>query len=136
MPAEKLAGKASYLSLNGTRIPIKRYVPKTTRKLADTTDSDNYDATADLLFKSQVPVMASMDLTVDGNFDLNTTPQTIIALLFSGTKAVPVVLGLDAGTLYGHGNFDIADFTTTVPVDDTVTYGCSLHLNGTFYPGA
>lgn len=136
MAAAKLTGKASYISISGVRIPIKKYTAKTTRKLADTTDSDNYDSGTDMMYASQLPVMASQELTVEGNFDLNTTPSSVIDLLFSSTAAVPFVLGLDAGTLLGSGNYDISDMSTTVPIEDVISYSLSAKLNGTFTPGA
>lgn len=136
MPADKTAGRASSFTLLGTVLPIKKYTPKTTRKLIDTTDSANYDAATDMLYASQVPTMISQELTVEGIFDLNSTPTVVMNLLFSGAAAAAVVLGLKSGVLYGSGVYDISDFSTDVPVDDVVSWSATFKLNGKFTPGA
>jgi hypothetical protein len=135
MPPDKRAGKASSFTLNSVKIPMRKYTPKTTRKLVDTTDSEDYDTATDMLYASQVPVMVSQELTVEGNLDLNTTPSSLWALLYSGAAAVPAVLGIDAGHLCGSGNYDISDFTTNVPIDDKVDWTATFKLNGKFTPG-
>jgi predicted secreted protein len=136
MPVQKLSGKASYLTYKGTRLSITKVTPKFTRGMADTTASDNYDVTSDLLWKSQIAVTGSMELSVEGRFDLNSTNSVILADLASGVAAQPVVLGLNATTVFGHGNFDISEFTADEPVDDTVNFTATLMSNGVFTFGS
>lgn len=134
--ADKLTGKASSFLFNGTSIPISKYSPKSTRKLADTTDSANYDAGTDLIHNSQLPASIQMELSVEGKFSKSKTNAALITQLYSGATAVPTILNLDAGTIYGHGNFDMGDFSADVPVEDTVSWTATFRSNGVFTPGS
>lgn len=136
MAEQRLTGKASYFQINGTRIPITSAKPKHNRELADSTDSSNYDAATDMIHKSQLPVTLQTELSIEGKFRKDTTNAQLISQLYSGVAALPVELGLDSGTIYGHGNFDLSDFECDDPIDDTVTYTCSMKSNGVFTPGS
>jgi predicted secreted protein len=132
----KLSGKAGSFVYSGTTIPFKSMKPKTTRDLADTTDSSNYDVTSDLVHKAQLPVTIQTEVSIEGNFDLNTTDASLITQLYSGGSAVACVFNLSATKIYGHGNFDISDFETSIPVDDIVTFTATLKSNGIFTRGS
>lgn len=134
--ADRLSGKASYLTLGGTNIAITKYGPKVPRKLADWTDSGDYNSTADMIFPGQVPVSAPLEVSVEGRYRKSTTPSAIVALLATSATNIPCVLGLDAGTIWGHGNVDIANFETDVVYDDIVTFTCDLKSNGQWTPNA
>lgn len=134
--ADRLTGKQSYIFWNGTTIPITKATPKTNRKLADITDNQDYDAASDLLWPTQLPVMAPVELSIEGRFRKSITPSAVIAFLYTGTVAVRGVFGLDSGTIYGSGLFDLSDFQCDSPVDDTVTFTCTLRSNGKFTPNA
>lgn len=133
---DRLTGKASYLLFDGVMIAITSYKPKTERKLADTTDSGDYNTQADLVFPTQIPVSAAVELSVEGRYRKSSTPSALIATLYQGGGPYPVVLGLDAGTLAGHGNFDVSDFEASVPVQDTVTFTCTMKSNGQYIPNS
>lgn len=132
----KLTGKAAYLTISGTQIPFTKIGAKTERKLADATDSTDYDVATDLIWPTQLPVSASIELSVEGRYNLVSTPGTVIATLYSGATAVPCVFGLSGSAIYGHGNFDLSNFQADVPVDDIVTFTASLKSNGKFTPGS
>jgi len=134
--ANKLTGKASYVLLNNTQIPITKYSPKVTRTLADSTDSTDYDATIDMINMSQLPVTLSQELSVEGKWNLANTNQALLTMCYSGITAVPVVLGLNAGALFGSGLFDMSDFSADSPINDTITFTCTLRSNGKFTPGS
>jgi hypothetical protein len=133
--ADKLTGKASYIVFDGVSLYITKYAPKVTRTLADTTDSANYSASSDMISPSQIPVMAAMELDIEGYYHKSQTGQ-LLALAFTGANELPTTLGLDAGTLYGHGNFDLSDFASEIPLTDTVRYTASIKQNGTFTPNS
>jgi predicted secreted protein len=57
-------------------------------------------------------------------------------ILYTGATAVLTRLTMDASTIYGSGLFDISDFQTEMPVDDTVTFTCTVRSNGKFTPGS
>lgn len=132
----KRSGKASSLTWKGTALTITKYTPTTTRTLADATASDDYDATSNMLWETQIPVKLAQELKIEGKYNVVTTPSTVIADLYTGNAAAAVVLGIDAGTLLGHGNYDISSFEAGVPIDDIVTYTCTAKLNGIFTPNA
>lgn len=134
--ADRLTGKQSYFFLNGFYIPITKASPRTARKLADVTDNGDYDTNTDLLWPTQLPVSAPVEISIEGRFRKSTTPAAIIALLYTGATAVQTRFGLDAQTIYGSGLFDISDFQTDAPVDDTVTFTCTVRSNGRFTPGS
>lgn len=133
---DRLTGKASYFTYGGAQIPITKYTAKSTRTLADTTDSADYDSGNNIIYKSQIPVSEQMELSVEGNFYLSITNQTLLTAILTGVNEVPVVLGLNAGALFGSGNFDISDFSTDVPVEDTVKWTATFRSNGPFNPGS
>jgi hypothetical protein len=132
----KLTGKASSLTYGGTTLPITKHTPSVTRTLADTTDSTDYDPTTNMLWESQIPVKLAQTLKVEGKYNTSTIPSTIIADLYSGNAAAAIVWTLKSGVVAGHGNYDISDFETSAPVNDTVTYSCTAKLNGVFTAGS
>jgi hypothetical protein len=135
-PDTRITGKASYLLYKGTRLRITKYSPKMTKTHADMTDSGDYDAASDMLWETQKAVKLAASVDVEGNYNLSETPATVIADLYSDVGAVPVVFGLTPGALYGHGLYDVTDFSTDVPVSDKVTWSATLKLNGIFTPNA
>lgn len=134
--ADRLTGKASAFSFGGALFAITKATPKITRKLADTTDSGDYNSTNDMIYPTQLPVSAAVELSIEGRYRKSSVPSGIVATLFTGVFAVPVQLALDAGSLFGHGNFDISDFQADIPVEDTVTFTCTMKSAGQFTPNS
>lgn len=134
--ADKVTGKASYWMFNGVQFFITKYSPKVTRTLADTTDSSDYNQNIDMVQGSQIPVMLSQDVSIEGNYHLSQTNQALLTMVYSGVNAVPTVFGINSGALYGSGAFDISDFACEVPIIDTVKYTATIRSNGLFTPGA
>ena len=128
--SDRLTGKASYLSFNGVLIGITKTSPKVNRVCQDVTDSGDYNSTADMIGPTQIPVSTQVVLSVEGRYRKSSTPSAIIAQLFTSATQIPCVLGLDSGTIWGHGYVDITDFQTDVPYDDVVTFTCTLTRNG------
>lgn len=135
--ADRLTGKASYFQFNSFTIPITKFTPKVTRKLADITDSSDYNSTNDMIYPTQIPVSTMVEGSIEGRFHKSVIPTAILAVLWTSITLIPIVFGLDlAPTVYGHGYFDISDFTTDVPVDDVVTYTANVKSNGIFTPNS
>lgn len=132
----KLSGKASGFTLDGVDIKITKYTPKHTRDLVDTVDTGSYDETTDMLHQEQIPVKLGTELDIEFIFYKTSTMASIIAKLYSGTGPLAVVLNLDAGTIYGHGNFDLKDCECDVPSADKVTGKATLVSNGVFTTGS
>ena len=133
---QKVTGKAGAFTYNGTKLSITKYTAKVERELVDSTGSDNYDAATDLIHKAQLPVSIQVTADVEGQFDLNSTDASVIATLYSGATAIPVILGINAAVVLGHGNFDISDFECDVPIDDMVTWKATIKSNGVFTHGS
>jgi len=88
------------------------------------------------MHKSQLPVSLQTEISIEGFFDTSATHAAIISQLYSGATAVPVILNLATSTIFGHGNFDISDFETDVPTDESVTFSATLKSNGVFIMGS
>jgi hypothetical protein len=134
--AGKITGKGQFLTLNGTRVNVTKITPKVDRKMADTTDSANYDATSDMLQQSQVAVKVGTTLAVEGWFYDNATNAALVTYVYSGGGPVPVVANISATVIFGHGNFDITSFECDQPIDDTVGVKFELMSSGVFTPGS
>jgi len=129
---DKSTGKASYFTYRGIRIPIFRINIRVTRTLADCTDSSDYDANADMIGPTQLPVSAQFEGTIEGVFRFSTTPQTLFGDLFRGVYGVPCTFGTNQNSLIGTGFMDIADYTQDMPINDTIRYSCTVRSNGLF----
>ena len=134
--ADRLTGKASYLSVNSFLIPITKTTPKVNRVCPDSTDSGDYQSTPDMIGPTQIPVSTQVVLSAEGRYRFSVTPSAIIALLFTSITLIPCVLGLNSGAVWGHGYVDITDFETSIPYDDVVTWTATLTSNGLWTPNA
>ena len=134
--SDRLTGKASTLTWGGTTVPLTKWTPKTTRNLADATDSSDYDSGTDMVWKKQLPVTLEQELSIEGRYNTSVIPTTFTTALFSGNAAVAVVLTLKPDGVYGHGSYDISDFELSDPVDDMVTFTATAKLNGIFTAGS
>lgn len=138
MAKVNVSGKSGSFVYNGVTVPFKSLKPKTTRDFADTTDSANYDSASDLVHKAQIAVTTQTEVPVEGLFDLNTTPTTFVASLFNAAGALPCSFVYTSGRPYGHGNFDLIDFETTIVTDqaEAVKWTATLRSNGVFVLGS
>jgi hypothetical protein len=134
--SNKISGKGQFLTLNGTRVNVTKITPKTERKLADTTDSGDYDATSDMLQQSQIAVKVGTTLDVEGWFYTNQTNSLLLSYAFGSTGPVPVVANISTAVVFGHGNFDLSSIECDMPLDGTVNVKFSLMSNGVFTPGS
>lgn len=134
--SDRLTGKASYFLFNNFVIPITKISPKLVRKLADTTDSGDYVQQADMIGPTQIPVSVKTECAVEGRYRFSSTPSAIVAALYTSVTQIPIIVGLNQGTVWGHGLADISDFTTDIPVEDTVTFTCSVVSYGLWTPNS
>ncbi len=134
--AETLTGKASYITVAGTNLYFTKLTPKVTRKLADDTDSGNYNATDDLLYPSQLEVSAPVEIAVEGNYRKSQTPTAIIARLFTASGPYAVTFGVLTGYPHFAGNYDLSDFQIEDPLDDVVKWTATLKSNGRVSPNS
>lgn len=133
---DRISGKASYFTFNGVNIPITKVSPGSERKLGDTTDNGDYNSAQDMLTTTQIPVAYTFKASVEGRFRKSATPG-FLTVAFNSTTQIPIVIGLDASpTVWGHGNCDISNFKSDVPVDDIVTFSCDIVSWGVFTPNS
>jgi hypothetical protein len=132
----KLTGKAQAFVFTGTTLPVKKVTNTVKRKLADATDSTDYDSGTDMVWESQLPVTLSQEMKIEGNYNTSTVPTAVIATLYSGATAVAASWLLKSGVTVGHGLYDLSDFETSAPVDDIVAYSMTVKLNGVFTAGS
>ena len=126
-----MTGKAGNMTWNGTAIPITSAKPKVAKAMADSTDSSNYDAGTQQLYKAQLPGDWQMTLAVEGFFDRTITPTTVLAALVSNAT-VEAVVKIDGSTTFVDCFFDVSDFDMdiTVPGAVMVGYTCTMMSNG------
>lgn len=136
MATQKLTGRAAFFTISGTKIPFKKFTPKSTRKLVDSTDSLDYDPTSDLIWTEQLAAGMSIEFAVEGWYNLSVTPANVLNLLYTSAAAVPIVVNLNASVILGHGNFDISDFSSDIPVDDMVSFSATFKSNGVWTNGS
>lgn len=132
----KLTGKSGTVVIAGNPLNFTKFGTSVARVLADTTDSQNYDGSTDLIWKSQLPVTSGVEIEISGWYDTSITAAALTTILFSGATAVLCSIKFSTGTIFGHGAFDITDFKTDNPVDNTVGYSCKLVSNGVFVPNS
>jgi hypothetical protein len=137
MSVQKVNGKAGSASYGGTTLSVTKWRAKVTRELADSTDSSNYDATTNMVHKSQIPATLQCEGTVEGFFDLNSTQAAIIAQLYSGNAAVNLVLGITSSVNFGHGLVDIGDFECDLTIGaENVKWSATFKSNGVWTMGS
>lgn len=134
--SQKVTGKAGSFKYNNQVLSFQKITLDVDRELADTTDSDDYNAQLDIIQPSQIPVKATTKLNVEGRFNLSTTNVSLIVPLYSGANAVPTSIGINGTVQAGHGNFDVSNFSMEEPVDDAITWKATLTSNGPFTPGS
>lgn len=133
--ADKATGTQSYLIINQNLIPITKYTSSADRKMADTTDTSNYDPQSGLIWPSQLDVSATIDVAVEFKYSRSRTPSGVMTPCFTNSGPFPVTLGLDAGTIIGSGMANMTNLKIDVPYDDTVTGTCNLKANGVWQFG-
>ena len=134
--SNKLSGKSGSFTFNGQVLAFQKISPSIDRKLGDTTDSDDYDQATDMIYPSQVPISLQTKIDVEGRFNLQTTNAKLLVPLYSGATAVPVIVNITPTVVFGHGNFDVSNFSMEEPVDDIVTWKASMQSNGKFTVGS
>ncbi len=134
--ADRLTGKSGYLVFGGINVPITKWSMKTNRNLPDSTDNGDYNGGDDQIYHTRIPVSVDSDVSIEGRYRKSVMPASLVAVLFTGANAVPTTLGLDTQTVYGHGNFDLMDFTCDLPIEDMVTFTATLKSNGQFIRGS
>lgn len=124
-------GRGGYLTLDGTAIPITKWTATTTKELADSTDSNDYDSGSGQIWKSQKPGVISQEVSIEFNYDTVTTPTGITAKI----KADPTVAGvlkIDRSTTYCSASYDMSEIETNVEVPGAtmITGTAKLMSNG------
>ena len=139
MPKQNLTGKAGYVKVggsSGTKVNITKWSASTDVKMADTTDSADYDTGTALIWNTQLPTSAKLSIDIEGNYDLNGAQASIITALLNGVSPTVVAeLGLTASNVFGYGTFNIGNFKVDLPSEDTVTFTATLESNGKWNQG-
>lgn len=142
----KITGKAMKFTWDAVDIPTKSVKPKHARKLADTTDSTDYDETSKLLGQSQLPVsVEGSELSVEGFYYKGGELETkILAAVLSGDvtattgagRSVECTISMDGTTGYAYANFDVESLETTWETKEAVGFTMTLKLSGVWSMGA
>lgn len=131
MPTQSMTGRGGSATVNSVVIPITKWSAKTNRNLADATDSANYDPTTGQTWTDAASGVVSMELTIEGNYDLATTSANITSKIKTDGP-FPVILHVNPDTVYATGNFYFSDIETSleVPGGTMVSWSASAKNSG------
>lgn len=115
MPTQSMTGRGGTATVNGVVIPITKWSSKANRNLADATDSANYDVATGQTWTDMASGVVSLELTLEGNYDLATTSAQITSKIKTDGP-FPVVLQVNRTTTYLTGNFYFSDVETSLEV--------------------
>jgi hypothetical protein len=132
----KVTGQANSFTYNGNTVYTTKVTPKVERKMADSTDTGNYDPTSGLIHKSQLPVTTQTTIDFEGFYYTDTTNAQVLADLYAATAARPVVVKINGTNTLGHGNADLTSLEVGIVADDIVTVKGTLMSNGVWTPGS
>jgi hypothetical protein len=139
MPVQKISGKAGYFKTGGsagTKMNITKWSGSLEVKNSDTTDSNDFDASTNLVWNTQVPASAKMTIDVEGNYDVNGAQAPLVTAALNGASPLVIAeLGFTATAVFGYGNFNVTNFKADSPMEDTVTYSATLTSNGKWNNG-
>lgn len=136
MADDRLVGKQQYLTLGGTTIQTKKITPTVERKLADNTDTSNYDGTDDVIYSSQLPVSVKVSFDVEGWYYKSATPSTVVTKMFGGGGPWTVTFGPGTGYPHFGGKYDLSNFKIESQFDDVVNVSFKLESNGKITPNS
>ncbi len=135
---DRISGKAGFFTYNDVVIPFTKFTPKVTRTLGNTTDSADYSQSQDMIGTTQIPITYTVDGTIEGRYRKSSTPSVFIANAFNSLTQIPIAFGLDFTTnrTLMSGAADLSDFQVDEPVDEIVTWSCSVKSWGIWTPNA
>jgi hypothetical protein len=133
MAAGSKTGRAGYVTVNSVVIPITKWTVKGQKELADATDSSLWDTSSAELYKAQAPGALSLEGSLEGYWDSNTTGTGIIAKL-KADNPLPITFQYDRSTNAFSGNFDLSDVNVTVQVPGAtmINFTANFKSNGVF----
>lgn len=123
--------------LDGVIIPFTTATPSFNNNMATVTDSTDYVADRNRVFQSRRPQVLESEVEIEFNFRLDKTLTHVLAKLFAGDAALPVVMTserTDPTTDFLYGNFWIseAELEINVAEDAIITGSATLQSEGEF----
>jgi hypothetical protein len=140
----KVHGKAATITFtppvggSATTIQFRKWSGEVERRMADTTDSFNYDSTSDMVWNSQIPAGNSVKVTIEGVVDFGIFQTIIVPAICTSQVPAAVVLGITSAIIFGHGNFDLSNLKVELSTneDDPITFTFDAMSNGVVTFGA
>jgi hypothetical protein len=126
----KFTGKDGQYAHNGVAVIISEWTATVTTKMADTTASDNYDTNSALVWNSQLPVSANVEVGISGPWDPTNHAAILASIIAGNAAAVNGVCRYATNTNAIVGTFNLSDLEITTPTEDTITYTATLKSNG------
>lgn len=128
MAINRVTGKGAYMLLGGNRLEVTSIKPTPTTEWAVATDSSDYDASENILFRSKEPGETYMEVDIEGNFDLNSTSANVFALIRDGKSAAGEIWS-SATTRFASGTFNVESGSTTLTVPGAQMYTFAVKLS-------
>lgn len=131
-PPPQRSASFPQLPVQPVDIPIRAWGMQVTRRFAVVTSSCHYDPDTDVVNSAAIPTGLSMEVRAEGSFHIDIIPPTLLLALMSGAEPSRVILGIDYLTPYFEGDCMVSNFVCSTPVNDVVTYQCSIRPYGAF----
>lgn len=126
-------GRFGTATVNGVVCNITEWSGKVHKEFAVSTDSGNYDAATQQLWRSRAPGEVWVEATIKGNYDFGGSTDANFTQLYKGDGPYAVVLALTRSVNWASFNadFDEVNFSVTVNGAAMITFETNCVSNGT-----
>jgi predicted secreted protein len=125
-----LTGKDGQFAHNGVAVIISEWTAKVAVKMADVTASNNYDTNSALVWNSQLPVSANVEVGISGPWDPTNHSGLLTSIIAGSVASVNGQCRYATNSNAITGTFNISDLEIKTPTEDKVTYSATLKSNG------
>lgn len=125
-------GRYGTATVNGVVVNITDWSCKVHKEFAIATDSGNYDATTQQLYRSRAPGEVWLEGSIKGNYDFGGTTDANFTQLYKSDGPYAVILGLTRSVNFASFNadFDEVNYTVTVNGANMITFDTNFMSNG------
>lgn len=130
--SQSITGRAGNAQIASTTINITKWDATIERALADATDSGDFDSVTGQTYQSQAEGVVGINGTLEGNYDLAGSTDSLITQKFLTDGPYSLLLGITSAVKWASFNadFENATFSLSVPGATMVTFRTSFKSNG------
>lgn len=129
---QSFTGRFGRATVNAVEVGITKWTAKGRKEFADSTDSNDFDATTGQLWTSQDPGVVGFDGTIEGYYDAAGSTDTNFIQKFKSDGPFPTSLYLTRTVLFMTANCDYSDVevSVSVPGATMVSFTANFKTNG------